>query len=378
MKSEARLSTLDGLRGVAILLVIGFHYFYATPNFYPFGDALKWFPIFKYGYLGVELFFLISGFVIAMTLEKCSTPIEFVIRRLARIWPALLVCSIITFIVLETSTSRFSNAVNTSYLNFLPSLTLTPNIMWSWAFPNIDLMDSPYWSLLVEARFYMIALVIFWTCNKASFARNLVIFTYLSILLRALLQRLIPGSNQIYSAIFVPDFMPWFAAGAVFYDLYLGRIGKKFSIVLLASTFIVIVRTSTFTGDTGRTPFVVSAISFGFFLVFWFVATKPSFVKVFQARWLVFVGVCSYSVYLLHNAIGMTVIASLPSNVSVPIGVSAVLLVAVAMVALGHLSFVCVERPFRKIINGLSDNRRAALKQLDPGLATSHKFDGGR
>jgi peptidoglycan/LPS O-acetylase OafA/YrhL len=359
MKPEARLSSLDGLRGVAILLVLGFHYFHATPIYYPFGDALEWIHVFKYGFLGVELFFLISGFVIAMTLEKCSTPLDFVIRRFARIWPALLICSIVTFIVLATSTSHYASDVNTSYVNFLPSLTLTPNIMWSWAFPKIDFIDGPYWSLLVEARFYLIALIVFWTFDRKHFARNLVIFTYLNILLRALLQRLIPGSNQIYSAILVPDFMPWFAAGAVFYDLYLGRIGKKLSILLLASMFFVIARTSTF--DAARSPLVISVISFFFFSIFWFVATKPSYVNILQARWLVFIGVCSYSVYLLHNGIGLTVISMLPNNLgSTALEIALVLLVAVAMVAFGYLSFLCVERPFRKIINDLVNNRKTA------------------
>ena len=243
--------------------------------------------------------------------------------------------------------------------------------MWSWAFPKIDFIDGPYWSLLVEARFYLIALIVFWAFDRKHFARNLVIFTYLNILLRALLQRLIPGSNQIYSAILVPDFMPWFAAGAVFYDLYLGRIGKKLSILLLASMFFVIARTSTF--DSARSPFVISAISFFFFSIFWFVATKPSYVNVLQARWLVFIGVCSYSVYLLHNGIGLTVMSMLPNNLGVTLGVAAAVLIAVAIVAFGYLSFLCVERPFRKLINGLFDNRKTA-----PLSAGGFKIDDRR
>ena len=102
-----RLRALDGLRGVAILLVMGFHYFYHLESFYykstlyPYGETFSSVLIFKYGYMGVELFFIISGFVIAMTLEASRSVIDFVIRRFARIWPALIVSAILTFFLLN-------------------------------------------------------------------------------------------------------------------------------------------------------------------------------------------------------------------------------------------------------------------------------------
>ncbi len=78
--SEKRLDALDGLRGVAILLVMGFHFFhhlespYYKSHLYPYGERFAAIPLFQYGYLGVELFFIISGFVIALTLEKSQFP----------------------------------------------------------------------------------------------------------------------------------------------------------------------------------------------------------------------------------------------------------------------------------------------------------------
>ncbi|MGL4264969.1 MAG: acyltransferase family protein, partial [Afipia sp.] len=95
--ASQRLRALDGLRGVAILLVMGFHYFYHLESYYykstlyPYGETFSNVLVFKYGYMGVELFFIISGFVIAMTLESSRSVIDFVIRRFVRIWPALIV-----------------------------------------------------------------------------------------------------------------------------------------------------------------------------------------------------------------------------------------------------------------------------------------------
>ena len=156
MNVDQRLRSLDGLRGVAILLVMGFHYFYAFAipsnhtDLYPYGDKFAGFPVFRYGYLGVELFFMISGFVIALTLEGCKTPREFVVRRFARIWPPLLFCSIVTFFVVRLTSSPFSLSSHQSWENFLPSLTLTPKELWIWVSPNVRLVDLVYWSLIVE------------------------------------------------------------------------------------------------------------------------------------------------------------------------------------------------------------------------------------
>ena len=76
-----RIQFLDGLRGIAILLVICFHSYTRWPKFVPYGHQFSDFYLFKYGYLGVQLFFLISGFVILMLLEKNKTFIQFIYKR---------------------------------------------------------------------------------------------------------------------------------------------------------------------------------------------------------------------------------------------------------------------------------------------------------
>jgi peptidoglycan/LPS O-acetylase OafA/YrhL len=344
--SAARLSALDGLRGVAILLVIAVHYLHESG---PLG-ALQ---IFGYGNLGVELFFIISGFVIALTLENCKTPYEFFVRRFARIWPPLLVCSIITFLVLKSLSSPYSLLVNETWSNFLPSLTLTPSRIWESYFPGVSFVDGVYWSLLVEARFYVIVAVIFWCFNRSHLARNLVIFTYANILCRAALQRILPGSNEIYSAVFVPDFMPWFAAGAVFYEVYVNRIRLPFAIVLLGSMIAIIFRTSTFVGDSGQSPFIISTFALLFFVSFWWVATKSSVARVFQTRILVWIGICSYSVYLLHNGIGRAVITSIPDQTPLIVQLAVIGIIAAAIILAGYVSFMLVEQPARRLVTGI-------------------------
>ena len=59
-----RIESIDGLRGVAITLVILFHTFYHSISLTPWLSGLENVWVVKYGFLGVELFFLISGFLI--------------------------------------------------------------------------------------------------------------------------------------------------------------------------------------------------------------------------------------------------------------------------------------------------------------------------
>src|ERR1044071_1527464 len=101
-----RLAALDGLRALAIAWVILFHYAYfwtpagAAP-LVPYGDAYAWVPFAAVGFLGVHLFFMISGFVILLTLEQTSDFKEFMVRRVVRLWPALFLLGSVTFVVVS-------------------------------------------------------------------------------------------------------------------------------------------------------------------------------------------------------------------------------------------------------------------------------------
>jgi peptidoglycan/LPS O-acetylase OafA/YrhL len=85
-KPAERIAFLDGLCCLAILAVLAFHYFsrYAPPNqlrsLYLYGVDWGRFPPFFYGRYGVQLFFIISGFVIAMTPSHCRDIGEFAAR----------------------------------------------------------------------------------------------------------------------------------------------------------------------------------------------------------------------------------------------------------------------------------------------------------
>jgi peptidoglycan/LPS O-acetylase OafA/YrhL len=361
--TEKRLDALDGLRGVAILLVMGFHYFhhlespYYKSQLYPWGEYFSAVPVFKYGYLGVELFFIISGFVIALTLEKSGSPLEFLLRRFVRIWPALLFSAILTFFLLNLSDAPFALTRRQMWPNFLPSLTLTPTMLWSGTFPHVDFVTGVYWSLVVEIRFYLIAALLFWGLSGKNFARNLTIFALVDCCIWFLLRLVSPQTAELYNVALVPEFMPWFAAGALFYEMYQNRISHRLAFAMLVAVFIPICISSTHYAIISRNPVVASAIAFVFLATFWLLIAKNGHVNILQARPLVWVGECSYSVYLFHYAVGMILISSISKSIGLPAQLSLAIGASLAVLILGRISFRLIEDPSRRYLTKLLINR---------------------
>src|SRR5215469_4574944 len=92
--ADSRIQVLDAFRALAILGVMLHHYLsrYAPPD-HPrnlYGYEHQYSQLFDLGAMGVQFFFVISGFVIFMTLEKCHHLVEFWVRRIARLEPAYI------------------------------------------------------------------------------------------------------------------------------------------------------------------------------------------------------------------------------------------------------------------------------------------------
>lgn len=126
------LSELDGFRGLSILAVLAAHMLPLGPEAWE-GNSTA-------GYMGMSVFFALSGFLIAQFLWQNSNVGTFFIRRLARIVPLVLLVSIVYCLILDARPDSFL-AVNTYTLNYWHS-AISPSI-------------SPLWSLGVEMQFYL-------------------------------------------------------------------------------------------------------------------------------------------------------------------------------------------------------------------------------
>lgn len=129
---------LDLVRFVAALLVAAFHLGYWLWRDGPAHRVLALEPIAATGWVGVEIFFVISGFVIAYSAAG-KTPLKFILHRIRRLYPAVWICASITLLVAPATIATY-----------LRSLVLFPRGPW---------VSISYWTLPIEIAFY--ALVTF-------------------------------------------------------------------------------------------------------------------------------------------------------------------------------------------------------------------------
>ena len=140
-----RFEEIDVLRGLAALAVVIFHYSGHCVKF--FGD----FPFdFKIGARGVELFFLVSGFVIYFTLEKSRGLRDFAFSRFSRLYPVYwgTLTLVVAIDVLVFGTPMW-------WGGYFVNMTMLQKFV---GFPDID---TVFWSLAVELCFYVIMAALF-------------------------------------------------------------------------------------------------------------------------------------------------------------------------------------------------------------------------
>ncbi|MFM9069022.1 MAG: acyltransferase family protein, partial [Planctomycetota bacterium] len=95
--SGARMRQLDGLRGVAAIFVMLMHYTVAYDNL--IGHQTPMLLKFPRGGIGVHVFFMLSGFVIFMSLDRARNLLDFIVSRFARLYPAYWTALLITLLV---------------------------------------------------------------------------------------------------------------------------------------------------------------------------------------------------------------------------------------------------------------------------------------
>ena len=191
--SKSHLLGLDLLRLFAACLVVFNHlgvFSAARPDVgSPFAFPSLNF-IARFGWVGVEIFFVISGFVIALSANGESTA-GFVKRRIVRLWPALVVCSLISAIALWI--------IDTPLPEILSSLFRSITL-----FPLGPYVDGVVWSLIAEAVFYLaIALLLFGrqfhNLDRFATAMGVVSAAFLSTFAVLLLWRGEAHLNELFS-----------------------------------------------------------------------------------------------------------------------------------------------------------------------------------
>lgn len=302
-----RIEVLDSFRGIAILMVIFFHYFSRWTTLYPYQGR---YDFFTHGKFGVHFFFMISGFVILFTLEKTKSLTQFWFNRFVRLLPAMFFASIITYLFFTLFDTEFLFPTSHYLKNVLVSLTfIQPDLLSSLTRYTIqlDYISASYWSLWVEIQFYVLASFFYFFFQKKFYFYFYVMAVLLMI--SSFLLSQIDSHNHIVlkikslkSIFTLFDAMPFFCLGAIFYTFHENnqkRIKNSLwqqCVFLFFTTFLILTNYHDF-----KKLFLI-AIFTSLFLMMIYAPVRISFLnnKVLNS-----IGVSSYFLYLIHENIGV-------------------------------------------------------------------------
>lgn len=345
---HGRIEYLDALRGIAILAVLMFHAYVTAPDTHPFGYTFHVVP-FRVGWVGVQLFFMISGFVILMTLEKCTTLWQFAKRRWVRLFPAMLICSLI-ILAFDRYTGLGPTADRTA-ADLIPGLLfISPSLINTLTGIKLQSMDLPYWTLYVEVAFYAVFGVSYFALGaKRAIAAVFVIFCMSAA---ANFISLAGFGGSLFARI--AAMMDWlgfiwfgmFAAGALFY-LYSKSQEPRYLCMAIASGVMTAIA-----AEFSRRGFVDHLTEV---LAVFFFASAVVFERVQKALlWqpLLFFGAVSYPLYLVHCNILLGTEVWLAEHVSwVPLYLTPLSPLA-ALSFLAWLIVVFLERKIHELARG--------------------------
>ena len=284
--NNKRFEILDALRGIAVLSVMLFHYLTVFDNEFGYNDKPIW--NFKYGFWGVELFFIISGFVIYYSIEKSNNIKTFIINRFIRLYPTYFICLVITFSLI--SYFNLSTYRNTTIPESIVNLTMIQGLF------GIKSVDTSYWSLQIELAFYFFISIIF----MMKLGNRIVYVIYFWLLLIFIYNFLfkIPLIGLIMNL----QYGMFFLTGMIFYRIKVLEENKMINHLLIFFCYILsllILR---------KMDGVIWGVTLVYLVIYLALFDYLNFIK---NRILFFLGNISYALYLIHNNIGLLILKKL-------------------------------------------------------------------
>jgi peptidoglycan/LPS O-acetylase OafA/YrhL len=354
---------IDGLRFVAIFVVVLFHLAIGlsikAPESYarPAGGwvaALAW-----NGFRGVELFFVISGFILALPFAahfliggpRVSLKAYF-LRRVTRLEPPYLIVMLLFYALLVGIRGRDAH-------DLLPHLAASLGYLHSLLYGYESTINNVAWSLEVEIQFYLLApllALLFAIRGKAARRATLVAICAASTALSWLC--LHPGQR---ASLTIARFLHFFLVGFLLADVYLTDWAQKPSrslrwdlVSLVGWPLLVFAWSLGAAPAAGLAPASEPALTAFFFPVAVFFLYCAAFRgqltnRFFTNPWITAIGGMCYSIYLLHNPVLNTILArtkglapasSYAANLSLQLAVVTPLLLLPCA-----LYFLCVEKP---------------------------------
>ncbi|MEW2104781.1 acyltransferase [Streptomyces cellulosae] len=358
-----RIVVLDALRLVAALMVVFYHYVAFGEGWD--GPQAQLFPVLfrpsAYGWLGVHLFFMISGFVICMSCWGRTVP-DFFTSRVIRLFPAYWLGVLATTAVVTLAPGGLAPH---AWRDVLVNLTM---LQWPVA---VEHVDGVYWTLWAEMRFYLLFALVVW---RGLTYRRVVAFC--CVWATAALLAKGYGSGPL-SDLLMAQYCWFFIAGLAFYLIH--RFGQNtllWGIVALCFAMGQLTavrgwrRTLQYVGHNVPSWGVAVLITL-FFAVM--AGVSLGWFRRVDWRWLPAAGALTYPLYLLHESIGWEIFHHLQYRVDRWVLLGSTVL---GMLLLAHLVHRWVERPVSRRLRTALNASFAQMRAGDAG-AKGHTPPGG-
>jgi len=367
--NTAHIAALTGVRALAALWVVLFHSWIAagkpTPTLPLLITRFDLTPIFAFGWLGVDVFFVLSGFLLtrqawgklasgASPGWLCSrfgeTYLSFLKRRVLRVYPAYY--ATISILLVLAALRVYQSPPEKADL--LLHLAMFHNLVERY----IETINGVFWSIPFEWQFYLVFPLLFVALRKT----NLVAFYVAFALLAWATKEWVVFRDDGYMQLQLPVRLDAFVAGmcaATFAEYH--RLRRRAALVAFALGLLGLF----------STPWVFSAYpsgahyfdAMGLTRPLWIQASICLFllglsaephpgVRLFSNRAVVWLGLISYSIYLVHTPVldFLAMLGAYPIRGSgIPIGLNRVLVTAVpTVIVISALLYYVVERPFQE------------------------------
>jgi peptidoglycan/LPS O-acetylase OafA/YrhL len=300
-----RMPELDVLRGMAVLMVLFFHAFYFATGAAAFHGPVRWFLLATAGgWTGVNLFFVLSGFLITGILIDSRTRPDyyqtFYLRRALRILPAYY--GVLLLVLMAARTGIVERHISWPFLGL--SFIYLANVTVLLGVPS---QYTVLWSLAVEEHFYLL-----WPTIIRNFSRRVIALACVLIILACpALRAFCYWRHYDYGAGYtwlVADGLAW---GALLAVLARGKLSspssmRQFGLATLVGSTVAILalipfgigRSGEFAGGVIRVSLVNSF--FAGVIALAAVAGSGTWRLLFNRPGLKFLGEISYGLYLIH------------------------------------------------------------------------------
>ncbi|MFC8731670.1 acyltransferase family protein [Luteimicrobium sp. NPDC057192] len=323
---RSRLRALDGLRFLAAAAVLLYHYTGIRTSFWGVAPTEE-FPglnhLTRYGFLGVQLFFVISGFVILMT--AYGRPVTaFTASRIARLFPAYWAAVVVT-VLLQVF---WHGGRQPSKMDSLVNLTM---LQGAWDAMGVQ---GAFWTLWYELKFYLLIGVFILVGITR---RRIIAFAVFWPLVAQLAHATHSG---ILDSLLIPTYAPYFAAGMLLYLLYRDGndvvvwLGLGLTTILSAQQAHDYAAAASRSVGAAVSPTLCALAVVAMVAAIWLCTCGP--LRNLDWRFLTVLGALTYPLYLVHGQFGFFVIDVLHGSVNRWVVLALAAAVSVALAAVLH------------------------------------------